>query len=175
MKFEKQKINGVVLIEFEKKSDDRGFFMRCFCKQELKAIDIGFDIIQINRSFNYKKGTVRGLHFQKKPFAEDKIVQVLQGKIFDVVVDLRKRSSTYKKWIGVQLSEENQKALFIPKGCAHGFQTLVNNCELEYFMSEYYSPDHSSGINLKDPTINIKWPLPIKIISNKDNNLPNIV
>jgi len=157
-----------MLIEFENISDNRGFFMRSFCKSELKSISINFNIVQINRSFNSKKGSIRGLHFQKKPFAEDKIVQVLQGKIFDVVVDLRKRSSTYKKWIGVELSQENQKALFIPKGCAHGFQTLTDNCEVEYFMSEYYSPNYIKGIRWNDPSFRILWPVTLTQISEKD-------
>jgi dTDP-4-dehydrorhamnose 3,5-epimerase len=172
MIFKKTKIKGLYIIEPELKSDERGYFARIFCKKEFKKIGFDFKIVQVNRSLTKKRGTIRGLHFQKPPKSEDKIVVCLKGKIFDVALDLRKNSPTFGKWVGVELSEENKKMFLIPKGFAHGFQTLTDNCEILYFVSEFYSPKYESGIRWDDPFFNIKWPIKNPILSEKDKNWP---
>lgn len=170
MKFLKTKIAGVYIITPELKKDARGYFGRIFCLEEMRQIDPKFRIVQSNISSTLKKGTVRGMHFQKHPRSEGKIVQCLQGSVYDVVVDLRKNSPTYGKWVGQELSEKNRKMFFIPKGLAHGFQCLSAKCEMLYFMSEFYSPEHASGVRWNDPMFKIKWPVPVSNISDKDKN-----
>lgn len=172
MKYEETKIKGVYVITIQPREDERGYFSRVFAKEELKKKGIPYAIVHINRSLTKEKGTIRGLHFQKNPMAEDKIIQCLSGKIFDVAVDLRKNSKTYGHWIGRLLDSKSKKMLLIPKGCAHGFQTLEDNCLIEYFVSEYYSPSHERGIKYNDPSLGIKWPIKKAILSEKDQNWP---
>jgi dTDP-4-dehydrorhamnose 3,5-epimerase len=172
MKFIKTKISGVYVIECELWEDERGYFDRLFCKDELAKSGIQFDIAQINHSFSRYKGTLRGLHFQKEPNAQDKLAKCLRGALYDVVVDLREDSPSYGQWIAEELSEENKKMLLVPKGCAHGFQTLTDNCEVIYFMSEFYSPAHSSGVLWDDPFFGVKWPILNPILSEQDKNWP---
>ncbi|MCX6720129.1 MAG: dTDP-4-dehydrorhamnose 3,5-epimerase [Candidatus Staskawiczbacteria bacterium] len=174
MIFHKTKIKDVYIIEPELKNDERGYFSRFFCKKELAEIGVKFDIAQINQSLISKKGTIKGMHFQKSPKGEDKIIQCICGEIYDVVVDLRKNSETYGQWVSIELTEDNKKMLLIPKGCAHGFQTLTDNCEVQYFMSEFYSPEHASGVRWNDPVFNIKWPIKPPLFSEKDKNWPLI-
>lgn len=170
MKFQKTKIKGVYIIEPELKKDRRGYFVRVFCKKEIENLGINFKIVQVNRSFTKKKGTIRGLHYQVSPHWEDKIIQCIQGDIYNVVLDLRRNSHTFGKWIAEKLSEKNKKIIFVPKGCANGIQTLTNNCLIEYFMSEYYSPKSGVGIRWNDPFFKIKWPLRRIFLSKKDKN-----
>lgn len=172
MIFTKTKIEGMYVIEPELKTDERGFFARTFCKQELSKLGIEFNIVQTNISFNKEKGTLRGMHFQKDPRAEDKIVQCVKGAIYDVAIDLRKDSSTYGQWVGEELSEENKKMLLIPKGCAQGFVTLVDDCLLQYFMSEFYHPEYASGVRFDDPYFNIAWPVKDPVILERDTEWP---
>jgi len=172
MKFVKTKLEGVYVIEPELVEDERGFFARTFCKREFAEQEIDFTIVQTNRSFTKQKGSIRGMHFQREPKAEDKVVQCLQGKIYDVTVDLRKNSKTYGEWVAEELSEENHKMLLIPKGCAHGFQTLEDNCETLYYMSEFYSPEHAAGVLWNDKSFNIQWPMGNPILSKKDSSWP---
>lgn len=172
MKFTKTKIKGVYLIELEPKADERGSFSRIFCKTEFANQGIEFDIVQANLSTTQYEGSIRGLHFQYPPKEEGKVVQCLKGRIYDVLVDLRSDSSTYGKWEAFELTNENRKLLFIPKGLAHGFQALTDNCEVLYFMSEFYSPEYAGGIFWNDAEVGIKWPLEVTYISNKDKNLP---
>ena len=172
MKFKKTKIKDLYIIEPESKVDKRGYFARIFCQKELKKIGSDFKIVQVNRSLTRKKGSIRGLHFQKNPRAENRIVTCIKGRVYDVAVDLRKNSATYGQWVAQELSEKNKKMLLIPKGFAHGFQALTDDCELLYFMSEFYSPEYSSGIRWNDTFINIKWPLKPTIMSQKDKNWP---
>ncbi len=174
MKIIKTKIDGVFLIDLAPRLDGRGYFTRVFCVDELKKADIKYKILQINRSLTEKKGTIRGLHYQKKPMQEDKIVQCLTGSIFDVAVDLRKNSKTYGKWFGVELSSKNKRLLLIPKGCAHGFQTLEKNVTVEYFVSQFYESSKESGIRWDDPSIKIKWPIKKVNSSQKDASWPYI-
>lgn len=175
MIFKKTKIKGLYIIEPELKIDKRGYFSRIFCKKESAQQGIGFNIAQASQSLTKKKGTIRGMHFQKEPKAEDKFVQCLRGAMYDVVIDLRKNSSTFSKWYAEELTEENKKMFFIPKGCAHGFQALTDNCETLYFMSEYYSPEHASGVRWDDPKFGISWPIANPFLSEKDKKWPLVV
>jgi dTDP-4-dehydrorhamnose 3,5-epimerase len=168
MNFIPMSIKGVYIIEPEKHEDDRGFFERRFCKKEFVDAGIDVHIVQINRSRSNATGTIRGLHYQTFPMEELKIVQCLRGMIFDVAVDLRKDSPTYLKWHSEILSEDNGKLLCIPKGCAHGFQTMYDNSEILYFTDQFYSREHERTVNYSDPVINIDWPLPVSFISEKD-------
>ena len=172
MIFEKTKIEGLYIIEPELKNDERGYFGRFFCKKELAKIGVDFDIVQINRSLNAKKGTIRGIHFQKHPKSEDKIVQCISGAFYDVAVDLRKDSPTYGQWVGIDITQDNKKMFLIPKGCGHGFQSLEDNSEMLYFLSEFYSPEYESGVRYNDPFFNIKWPIKNPLLFEKDKNWP---
>jgi len=164
--FKKTKIKDLEIIYYNKFKDFRGFFSRLYCAQTFKK---KFSkIVQINFSFSKDKFTLRGMHFQNHPNSEDKVVKCIKGKIFDVAVDLRKNSKTYGKWVSVVLSEKNNKMFLIPKGFAHGFMTLENNCEIMYFVSNYYKKIKESGIRYNDPFFNIKWPTNPKKISKKD-------
>lgn len=172
MKFKKTKLKGLYIIEPEPRIDERGYLMRTFCKEELNKYGLQFTIVQVNQTLTKKKGTVRGMHFQTPQKAEDKIVQCLHGAIYDVAIDLRADSPTYGKWVAEELNEDNKKMFFIPKGFAHGFQSLTNNCEVQYFMSEFYSPEHASGVRWDDSIFNIKWPIKNLSLSEKDKNWP---
>lgn len=174
MIFKKTKIEGLYILEPELKTDERGFFAETFSKKDFANEGLVFDMVQAGQSLTKKKGMVRGMHFQEEPKAEIKIVQCLKGKIYDVAIDLRKDSATYGQWVSRELSEDNKKMFFIPKGFAHGFQTLVDNCEVQYFMSEFYSPSHASGVRWDDPHFNIKWPNKNPTLSEKDKNWPLI-
>ena len=170
MKFKKTKIKGVYIIEQEPKTDKRGYFTRLFCKKEMAVMGIDFNIVQINRSLTKKKGTIRGLHYQNAPGQEDKIIHCPKGEVYGVILDLRKNSATFGKWIFEILSEKNKKMILVPKGCANGMQTLTDNCLLEYFMSEYYLPQSQAGIRWDDPAFKIKWPIKKTFISKKDKS-----
>lgn len=172
MKFQKTKIRDLYILDPEPIIDERGDFQRIFCQEELAQQGINFDIHQVSQSLTKQKGTIRGLHFQKEPRAEDKIVRCIKGAIYDVVVDLRPGSSTYGEWIDQELSEENKKMLLIPKGFAHGFQVLIDNSVVQYFISEFYSPEHANGIPYNDSSLNIPWPIKNPILSEKDKNWP---
>jgi dTDP-4-dehydrorhamnose 3,5-epimerase len=172
MIFHKTKFDGVYLIEPELRSDERGWFARFFCQEEFQKAGIAFDIKQVNRSFTKQRGMLRGLHYQKEPKWESKVVSCLQGAIYDVVVDLREESPTFRQWEAFELSAENKKMLYTPKGFANGFQALTDNCELLYYMGEFYSPEHAAGLRYDDPTLNIMWPIPEPILSEKDRALP---
>lgn len=165
-------IDGAYVIEFEPHNDERVFFSRIFCRSEFSEAGIFFEAAQISQSFTKSVGVIRGLHFQKEPKAENKIIQCVRGKIYDVVVDLRRGSQTFGKWVSQELSEENKKIIFIPKGCAHGFQTLTENCLVIYFMDEFYSPEHASGIRWDDPFFKIDWLREVAFLSPKDRSWP---
>lgn len=174
MIFKKTKIKSLYIIEPESKKDERGNFVRIFCEEELAKKGLAFDIKQINQSLTKKRGTIRGMHFQKEPKSEGKIVQCLKGEIYDVAADLREDSQTYGQWVAQELTENNKKMFFIPKGFAHGFQTLSDNCEVQYFMSEFYSPEYSDGVRWDEPIFKIKWPIKNPILSEKDKDWPLI-
>lgn len=172
MIFQKTKFEGVYLIEPELRGDDRGWFARFFCQEEFQKAGISFDIKQVNRSFTKERGMLRGLHYQKEPKWEPKVVSCIKGKIYNVVVDLRAGSPTFGQWEAFELSDENKKMLCTPKGFANGFQALIDDCELLYYMGEFYSPEHATGIRYDDPTLAIVWPIADPILSEKDKNLP---
>tara|TARA_Y100000389_G_C17416476_1_gene494027 strand:- start:940 stop:1500 length:561 start_codon:yes stop_codon:yes gene_type:complete len=168
-------LEGAKIIERKMHEDERGYLTRIFCLDELKSTQVFDKIKQINITFTKSKGTIRGLHYQSYPYAETKIVSCIKGEIFDVIVDLRKESTTFLKVHTVILSKKNQKSLLIPKGFAHGFQSLEDNCELLYFHSENYNPEYENGILYNDKKLNIKWPLSKSIISKRDHKLPLIL
>ena len=170
MIFTETKIKGVYIIEPELLTDERGFFARSFCKEEFEKYGLETDIVQCNISYNKIKGTLRGMHYQVPPFEEEKIVSCTKGSIYDVVVDLRRDSSTYCQWHSEKLSADSYRMLYIPKGCAHGFQTLEDNCIVYYQMGAYYHSECAVGIRWNDPAIDIVWPIPVGIISEKDKN-----
>lgn len=164
-------ISGAYVIKHEPFVDERGTFVRMFCKRELEAAGLCADLVQINFSENFKRGMLRGLHFQKGDAAEDKIVTCVGGEIFDVCVDAREGSPTYKQWVGEKLTAENGLALYIPKGCAHGYLSLTDNSRVLYFSTQFYEPGLESGIRYDDPAIGIEWGLSEPyIISEKDRN-----
>jgi dTDP-4-dehydrorhamnose 3,5-epimerase len=173
MKFTQTKIRGVYLIEPEPREDTRGYFARVFAKEELKKVGVDFSIVHINRSLSKEKGVIRGMHYQSPPHQEDKIIQCLQGEIFDVALDLRRDSETYRQWIGEVLSGDNKKMMLIPKGCAHGFQTQKRNTLVEYFVTEYYTPSFERGVKYNDPKFGINWPIKEAVLSEKDANWPD--
>lgn len=172
MTFTKLKIEGAYLIDIEPIKDNRGFFARGFCRKELKektAID--FEVCQSNICFNIKRATIRGMHFQESPYEEMKIFSCVKGSIFDVVLDLRKDSKTYLQWEGYELTESNYKMLLVPKGCAHGFQSLEDNTVLNYKVSQYFTPNADRGVRYNDASFNINWPIKDNIItSEKDSS-----
>lgn len=172
MIFKKTKLEGVYTIKPELKADERGYFTRVFCEDEFRKAGLDFDILQVNQSLTKKRGTIRGMHFQRAPKAENKIIQCLKGEVYDVVVDVCPSSPTFGKWVSEILNEKNGKMLFIPQAFAHGFQTLSDNCAMQYLMSEFYSPEHSTGIRWDDPFFNIKWPIAHTIVSKKDMGWP---
>jgi dTDP-4-dehydrorhamnose 3,5-epimerase len=172
MTITKTNISDVVTIDPNVFEDGRGFFTRVFAKEVLKKEKIHFPIVHVNKSFTKQKGTIRGLHYQIPPHQEQKIVQCHQGAIFDVALDIRRNSKTFGRWVGEVLSAENKRMLYIPKGFAHGFQTLEPNCLVEYFVSDYYAPDLERGIRWNDPLFALEWPIPKATLSEKDSMWP---
>lgn len=172
MKIVETKLNGVLIIEPDVFTDSRGWFTEAYNKKNFKDLNIDIDFIQDNHSFSYKKGTLRGLHFQNEPFAQTKLVRCTKGAVLDVAVDLRRNSKTYKEWVAVELSAENKKQILIPKGFAHGFMLLEDNSEFHYKVDNHYSKDHDRSIRFDDPEISINWGIENPILSEKDLNAP---
>jgi dTDP-4-dehydrorhamnose 3,5-epimerase len=172
LKFVKTALEGVFLIELELLKDERGFFARSYCAEEFLKNGLNPQLAQCNISYNQKKGTLRGMHFQEDPYREAKLVRCIRGSIFDVVIDLRRDSRTFEKWIGIELSDQQPTLLYIPEGCAHGFQTLEDKTELFYQMSYPYVAEAARGLRWNDPYFNIHWPVEEKIISLKDQHYP---
>lgn len=168
MHFSETKLKGAFIIQPELLEDERGFFARTFCQEEFEAHGLNPELVQCNISFNKKKGTLRGMHYQSAPYEEDKLVRCTMGAIYDVIIDLRTKSPTFKQWVSVELSAENRKLLYIPKGFAHGFQTLEDDSEVFYQMSEFYHEDHARGVCWDDPAFGVEWPLTNPIVSEKD-------
>lgn len=173
MKFTETPIRGAMIVELEKHEDHRGFFSRAFCKKEFENHGLENQIVQCNFSKSRKKGTLRGLHYQSEPHSEVKMVRCVNGSIYDVIVDLRKGSPTYKQWFGLKLSEENYKMLYIPKGLGHGFQTLEEDSVLFYMVTEFYNREAEGGVRWNDPAFGIEWPLDVSDISEKDKAYPD--
>ena len=175
MKFIETPLDGAYIIDIEAIEDERGSFARSWCQKEFAEHGLNSRIVQCNISFNKKRGTLRGMHFQVEPFAEVKLVRCTRGAIYDVIIDVRENSHSLKKWFAVELNESNQRMLYIPKGFAHGFQTLEDNTEVFYQMSEFYYPEYSRGVRWDDPFFSIKWPDGERIISKKDQEYPDFV
>ena len=175
MIFEKTKINGVLKIIPEAYQDDRGIFRRHFCVDEFKKNNIDHEVMQANISENFHKNTLRGFHYQIGDYAEGKTLSCLRGSIYDIIVDLRKTSKTYKQWISFELSDINKYSIHIPRGCANAFLTLQDECIIHYYCSNNYHPASEKGIRYNDPSFDFKWPIEPKIISNKDLNHDDFV
>jgi len=172
MKFTETAVQGGYLIEVEPRGDARGFFARGFCRREFEAHGLNPNVAQANLSFNREKATLRGMHFQAPPHAENKLVRCTRGSIFDVALDLRHDSPTALRWAGVTLSAENHSMLYIPEGCAHGYLTLEDDTEVFYLVSEFYAPDCEGGVLWNDPAFGIEWPIPPVVISERDRKHP---
>jgi len=168
MIFTETKLNGAFIVDIERREDSRGYFARAFCQDEFKEHDLNPIIAQANIAFNHRKGTLRGMHFQFPPKAETKFVRCTRGAILDIIVDLRPESSTYLQHIAVELTEENSRGLYVPERFAHGYQVLRDNTETSYQVGEFYAPEHESGLMYNDPRLGLEWPLPISVISDKD-------
>jgi dTDP-4-dehydrorhamnose 3,5-epimerase len=168
MKFTETKIKGVWVIEMERREDNRGFFARAWCLREFEEHGLHHDLKQMNVGFTMKKAGIRGLHFQLPPHAEAKTVRCTMGALYDVAVDIRPDSPTYKQWVGAELTADNHRTLYITEGCAHGYQTLVDNTEILYLTTAFHAPDSARGYRFDDPTFGIQWPLPAGIVSDND-------
>lgn len=175
MKIEPTRIAGVFLLTSPVLEDERGWFLRAFCADTLKSAGLVGDVSQASLSFNRTKGTLRGLHYQAEPSAEVKIVRCSRGEVFDVVVDLRPGSPTYLGWVSAILAERNGQAFYIPPGCAHGFQTLEDDCQLLYAMDTAYASELARGVRWNDPAFGIDWPLTPTVLSPRDRDYPDHV
>lgn len=173
MKFTETPLKGAYVIELEKRGDDRGWFARTFCEREYQAHGLDHKIVQANTSGSKYKGTLRGMHYQLAPKAEDKIVRCLSGALFDTIIDLRPESPTFLKHFSIELTAQNRTMLYVPKGFAHGFITLEADTEAFYLVTEFYAPDRERGIRYNDPKFGIRWPLEPVVISDKDKNQPD--
>jgi dTDP-4-dehydrorhamnose 3,5-epimerase len=173
MRFEQTTLDGVIVIDLEVHADDRGFFARTFCIDEMRQHGIEMQIVQSSLSFNRRAGTLRGIHYQRAPYAESKLVRCTMGAIYDVVVDLRPTSPTHRQWVAAELTEENRRAIYIPEGCAHGFLTLVDNCEVHYQMSAPYHPAAGAGVRWNDPAFGITWPSEPVVTAERDAHYPD--
>lgn len=173
MIFKETALPGAYVIELEKRQDERGFFARAWCQREFEAMGLAPRIAQANVSFSAARGTLRGMHYQTAPHEEAKLIRCTRGAIHDVIVDLREDSPTYRRWIGVELSAESHRMLYVPERFAHGFQTLTDDAEVTYQVSEFYTPGAERGIRWNDPAIGIEWPLEPTVMSGKDREWPD--
>jgi len=172
MIFTETKLKGAFIIDPEPIQDERGLFARTWCKKEFEDHGLNPNLVQCNTSFNKKKGTLRGMHYQAAPYEEAKLVRCTMGAIYDVIIDIRQGSKTYMQLFACELTAENRKMLYVPEGFAHGFQTLEDNTEVFYQMSEFYHPDYAKGIRWNDSAFILKWPLPDPVLSEKDQSYP---
>jgi dTDP-4-dehydrorhamnose 3,5-epimerase len=171
--FKETKLKGAFIIEPERIEDERGFFARTFCRNEFEAHGLNPHLVQCSVSFNKKKGTLRGMHYQTAPHEETKLVRCTRGAIYDVMLDLRPTSPTFKQWVSVELTGENRRMLYIPEGVAHGFETLLDETEVLYQMSEFFHPDCARGVRWDDQKFGIEWPSAERIISERDRAYPD--
>jgi dTDP-4-dehydrorhamnose 3,5-epimerase len=172
MIFTETKLKGAFIIDLHHLTDERGFFGRAWCKKEFEAHGLNSDAVQANVSYNHSKGTLRGMHYQTSPFTESKTVRCTSGAIYDVIIDLRADSETYKQWFGIELTAESFKMLYVPDGFAHGYITLVDKTTVHYLVTEYYTPGAEMGLRYDDSAFNIIWPLQPTLISEKDKAHP---
>lgn len=172
MRFTETAVNGAFIVSLEPRRDERGFFARAFCTTEFAEHGIPMTVAQTNVSVTRQRGTVRGLHLQSEPAPEAKFVRCTRGAIFDVAADVRPGSATYGKWVGVELTEDNDNALYVPEGCAHGFQTLTDDAAILYDTSAPYTPDAAGGVRYDDPVLNVEWPIRVTVMSQQDRQWP---
>lgn len=175
MDFVRTALAGVWIIDEQRHLDERGWFARTWDEAELRQHGLESRVVQCSASFNRRRGTLRGLHYQAPPYAEVKVVRCTRGRLFDVAVDLRPDSSTFRAWVGVELSAETGRALYIPRGCAHGFLTLRDETEVAYQISADHNPDHARGVRWDDPFLAVAWPEPISVISPRDRDYPDVL
>jgi len=173
MIFTETKIKGAFIVDIKPMEDERGFFARSWCQKDFEDAGLVSRVVQSNISLNHKKGTLRGMHFQLSPFEETKLVRCTRGAIVDVLVDLRPESPTHKQWVAVELTEDNHRMLYVPRRFGHGFQTLTDNAEVFYQVSQFYSAEHARGVRYNDPAFNISWPLPPAVMSKNDQTWPD--
>lgn len=174
MKFTATAIEGAYVIDLEPSADERGFFARTFCRDEFAKLGLEGTFAQCNVSRNVRKGTIRGLHFQASPDEETKVVSCTHGAIFDVIVDLRAQSATFGRWASFKLTRDNRRAVYIPKGVAHGFQSLEDDTDVFYLMGQRYRPESARGVRWNDPRLGIPWPVSEVIVSDRDRQFPGI-
>jgi len=174
MRIIETKLSGVFEIDIEPHLDERGFFGRSWCQKEFDNSNLNSRLVQCSVSFNTRKGTLRGIHYQAEPFPETKLVRCTMGSIYDVVVDLRPKSRTFGEWIGVELTAANRHMMYVPEGCGHGFLTLEDNAEVFYQISEFYHPELARGVRWNDPALDIFWPVAVEVISERDRNYADL-
>lgn len=174
MIFNPLQLQGAFTIDVQPFQDDRGFFTRTFCEKEFAEHKLNQHFVQANHSGTHGKGVIRGMHFQHAPFCEVKLVKCVQGSVFDVIVDLRAGSPTFLQWFGAELSAENKRMMYVPAGFAHGFQSLSDYSEITYMVSAFYNKESEGGVKYNDPKVNIEWPLPVSLVSDKDMKIPLI-
>ena len=176
MTFTPTKIEAVWVVEMERRQDERGWFARTWCTDEFRKNNLNPNLSQCSASFNHRRGTLRGLHYQIAPHEEAKLVRCTRGAIWDVALDLRPNSKTFLQWVGVELTAENGRAIYIPEGCAHGFQTLADDTEVLYLIAQEYSPESARGVRWDDPAFSIVWPVPAPgFISPRDRNYADFI
>lgn len=173
MIFRETPLSGAYVIDVERLEDERGFFARTWCEREYQAHGLNPRLVQCSISFNAKKGTLRGMHYQLPPFAEAKVVRCTRGAIFDVIIDLRRESPTFREHFGITLTPESRTMLYVPEGFAHGLLTLEDETEVLYLISEFYAPEYARGVRWNDPAFAIAWPAPVQVISARDANYPD--
>ena len=175
MKATETNLEGAFVVDLEKREDQRGFFARAFCKEEFEAHGLNGTVVQANVSGNHVKGTLRGMHFQLHPHEEVKMIRCTRGAVYDVIIDLREESPTYKQWLGVELSLANGRLLYVPEGFAHGYLTLEDDSEVFYLVTQFYTPGSESGVRYDDPAFGVEWPagVPIAVMTDKDRNWPD--
>ena len=173
MKFTETKLRGAFIIDPEVIEDERGFFARTWCRRESEAFGLRPDWVQCNVSLNRVKGTLRGMHYQGPPMEEVKLVRCTRGAIYDVIIDLRSQSETQQHWVGVELTAENHRMMYVPQGFAHGFLTLQDQSEVFYQMSQFYSPEHARGVRWNDLAFGIEWPIDVRVIADRDRGYPD--
>lgn len=173
MRFEKLDLPGAFRIDINRLEDERGFFARAFCTAEFASVGLPTHFPQSNMSFNFREGTVRGMHYQLEPRAEPKVVRCTRGAIFDAIIDLRPESPTYCRWTGLELTAENRSAIYVPPGFAHGYQTLADDTEVTYLVGEVYTPELARGVRWNDPAFGFSWPIPVAVINERDANYPD--
>jgi dTDP-4-dehydrorhamnose 3,5-epimerase len=175
MKWTALPLSGAYLLEIQPVTDDRGFFARTWCSDEARELGLSVDFVQCSLSYNARKGTLRGMHYQAQPYPETKLVRCTAGAVYDVVVDLRSDSPTFCKWLAIELTAESRKSVYVPTGLAHGFQSLADHSEVFYQISESYHPDYARGVRWNDRTFGFEWPLEAIILSERDRSFPDFL